>query len=114
MEVIERLFTLLGIFAPAALAFTSVVLGLLSKRLGAVTHMPPYYRWFYVAAALACTAAFFELLYLLSGCTCTPSAGILYDDTFYVFTYSLPLGLSVSISAVAAWKYWGWLLVERT
>ncbi len=113
MKVFESLFQLLGLSAPLAIAITAIVLGLLSKRLGVVTHMPPYYRWFYVAAALACVATFFGLLYVLSGLACLNDDDLLCDETLYILTYSIPLALSLSISTATAWRYWGWLLIER-
>jgi hypothetical protein len=113
MGVIESLFELLGVFAPLAIAVTAVILALLSKRLGDVTHTPPYFRWCYVSAGLACWSAFFQLLFILSKCSCGTESGLLYKESFYVLTYSIPLAVSLVICAAVTWRYWGWLLDER-
>ncbi len=112
MEVIETLLSLLGALAPLAVAVTLLVLGMLSQRLGAVTNTPPYYRWFYVAAALVSVAALFELLYVLS-LNVDDGAGILYDEGFYLLTFSAPMAVGLTVSAIVSWRYWGWLLSER-
>jgi hypothetical protein len=112
MEVLEGLFNLLGVVAPLAIAVTLIVLGLLSQRLGAVTHTPPYYRWFYVAAVLVAAAGFFQILYVLS--VQVEATGLLHEENFYTLTHSAPLALGLTISAVVSWRYWGWLLGERS
>lgn len=110
MEVFGALFSLLGVLAPLAVAVTLVVLGLLSQRLGAVTSMPPYYRWFYVSALLVSVAAFFELLYVLS--VYVDSASAFSGEGFFLLTYGAPFAVGLTISVVISWRYWGWLLSE--
>ena len=111
MEVLEGLLNLLGVAAPVAIAMTLIVLGLLSQRLGAVTHTPPYYQWFYVAAMLVAVAGFFQTLYVLS--IQVGETGLLHEKSFYTLTYSAPLALGLTISVVVSWRYWGWLLSEH-
>ncbi|MBN1286744.1 MAG: hypothetical protein JXB47_15200 [Anaerolineae bacterium] len=113
MSVIEHLLELLGVGAPLAVAVMLVILGLMSKRLGAVTHMPAYYKWLYGAAALACAATFLGLLYILGTFSTGAEAGLFYDEGFYVVAYVVPLAVSLTIGAVVGWRYWGWLLGER-
>ena len=110
MKALEVLLSLLGVAAPFAIAVTLIVLGLLSQRLGAVTGTPPFYRWFYVSSLLVSLAAFFAALNVLSAYT--DGAGILYEEGFYLLTYGAPMVIGMTISAVVAWRYWGWLLGE--
>jgi hypothetical protein len=77
----------------------------LSRRLGAVTKMKPYYRGFYVAMALLLVA-------LLAAVLRQPGAA--GDLSLYVVVYYLPLLLSGIISLAVAYRYWGWLFRERT
>lgn len=81
------------------------IFAMLSKRLGAVTKMKPYYRGFYVAllaVAIAMAAALLR------------HPGASGDGSIYIFTYYLPLILAGVISLVVAYRYWGWLFRERT
>ncbi|MCZ7546544.1 MAG: hypothetical protein M5R40_24825 [Anaerolineae bacterium] len=111
MEILETLLSLSGVLTPIAIAVTLVVLGLLSQRLGAVTNTPPFYRWFYGAAGLVSVAALFGMLHVLS--TRLPGIGLLYQEAFYLLTFSAPIALGLTVSAIVAWRYWGWLLSER-
>ncbi|MBZ0294728.1 MAG: hypothetical protein K8L99_19350, partial [Anaerolineae bacterium] len=53
---------LFGLLGSVALFVMLVVMGLLSKRLGSVTRTPPYYVWFFVAAALIGISALLQML----------------------------------------------------
>lgn len=113
MSVVESLFQLLGVGATLAVGLMLFILGLLSKRLGEVTHTRPYYRWLYGAAALTCIAAFFEFLYILSTFSEGSDTSLLYNKAFYVVTYVIPLAISLTIGAIVSWRYWSWLVIER-
>ena len=94
--------SLTGLVAIMALLY---IFAMLSKRLGAVTKMKPYYRGFYIAmlaVAIAMAAALLR------------QPGAPGDGSTYVFAYYLPLILAGAISLVVAYRYWGWLFRERT
>lgn len=80
------------------------ILATLSRRLGAVTKMKPYYRGFYFAMAGV-------LIAIVSTLLRQPNAQS--DLSIYVFVYYLPLILSGVISLIVAYRYWGWLFRER-
>jgi hypothetical protein len=95
------LSTMLSAVGPASVALALVVAGLLSKRLGAVTKMPPIYRWFYVAAGLLGGSVAARLLSIGGA---TEVLSLIYAATFAV---------GVTIGLVVAWRYWSWLFSER-
>jgi len=80
------------------------ILAALSRRLGAVTKMKPYYRGFYVAMAGVLVAITSMLL---------RQPDTQSNLSIYIFAYYLPLILSGVISLIVAYRYWGWLFRER-
>jgi hypothetical protein len=96
----ETVFILLGSVGPLAICVALVVVGLLSSRLGAVTKMPPYYRWFFVAAGLVLVSVVTRLMLIKQ-----------LDDTLLLI-YNLLLAAGVTLGVVVAWRYWAWLFGE--
>ena len=88
----------------AAVMVVLYILAALSRRLGAVTKMKPYYRGFYAAIAGIAFAIGVAILRQ----PIMPS-----DLSVYLFLFYLPLLLSGIISLVVAFRYWGWLFRER-
>ncbi|GAB1422269.1 hypothetical protein MASR2M15_24920 [Anaerolineales bacterium] len=99
-----QLFALLG---PASIAFTLIILALLSRRLGSVTRAKPYYRIFYLAAFMICMAVFVEFVYIISPDTLSTLR------IFAILVEQLLFAIAITISLVTAWYYWSWLLAER-
>ncbi len=97
----SAVLSLLGAVGPAAITVTLVVIGLLSQRLGAVTRMPPHYRWCYVAAGLVGLSMLGHLV----------SVG--YEDDLLALLTNLFFALGVTLGLVVAWRYWSWLFGER-
>jgi len=102
------LTTPLGIAGLLSIFFMLFILANLSRRLGTVTKMKPYYRGFYVAMGIL-------VLPLIVRMVLSP-AGIqpdyLHSPAFYLFAYHLPFALAIVISCIVAWRYWGWLFRE--
>jgi hypothetical protein len=96
---------LLALLEPLSIGITLVVLGLLSRRLGAQTQAKPYYLGFYSAAALIGVSAAAQLLDALLGVS---DGGVLWVIIADVFPAA-----AVTIGVVFAWRYWSWLLAER-
>jgi hypothetical protein len=82
----ETVFILLGSVGPLAICVALVVVGLLSSRLGAVTKMPPYYRWFFVAAGLVLVSVVTRLMLIKQ-----------LDDTLLLI-YNLLLAAGVTLA----------------
>ena len=99
------LFALVGTFS---IAVALVVLGLLSKRLGQVTRAPRYYRGFFAAAALFIVSLLFRLLNVVQ--SHIPPTD---DPVAVIFYIGLP-AFALTISLMIAWRYWSWLLAERS
>ena len=98
---------LLGLFGPLSVGIALIVIGALSRRLGAQTHAKPYYLGFYAAAALmilSVAAQFFQLILVLPR---YPD-----DPLWLLITEGVP-ALAVTIGVIFAWRYWSWLLAER-
>lgn len=99
------ILTLLSAFAPISVTLVLVVLGELSRRLGAVLKTKPVYRWFYVAAALTFASIIVRLL----------SIGLSTEDfesgnSPLALVYTLSLTAGTLLGAAVAWRYWGWLV----
>jgi hypothetical protein len=99
---------ILSLFGPLGVIVALVVLGLLSRRLGRVTHMFPYYIGFYIAAGLM-TASLLVRVFLIQPGT----ASIVQEHPAILFAYVGLPALSMTLGVVIAWRYWSWLLAER-
>ena len=79
--------------------------------------MPPLYKWFYVAEALAGIALTAHLLqasaYLSNPAAPVKQIWAVTDIAFTLVFYQIPLAIAVTIGFIITWKYWGWLLTER-
>ncbi len=98
---------LLGLLGPLSVGIALVVMGALSRRLGAQTHAKPYFLGFYAAAALMILSVAAQFLYLLLALPHQPD-----DLLWLLLTEGLP-AIAVTIGVIFAWRYWSWLLAER-
>jgi hypothetical protein len=105
--------TLLSPLGIVAVIFLFFILARLSEKLGAVTRMPPYYRWFWIGMGFLGIALIAQLAYISVSLTEQPSHWLLSGSLFYLVTYHVPLAIGVTIGLVVTWRYWGWLLTER-
>lgn len=102
---------LLGLLGPLSICITFVLLGLLSRRLGRVTRTRPFYIGFYIAALLVASSALARALHLGMN---TELVARLQAEELLVLAYSGLMALGVTIAAFVAWRYWSWLLSERS
>lgn len=102
---------LFGLLGPVSIAVALLVMGLLSKRLGSVIRTPRYYIGFFVAAALMAASILARLLNLGRGAA---AAAELHHDPVWVFLYVGLPATAVTLGIVVAWRYWSWLLAERS
>ncbi|HLF25374.1 MAG TPA: hypothetical protein VJG32_03470 [Anaerolineae bacterium] len=93
----------LGVSGLIAVFVLLYIFATLSRRLGAVTKMKAYYRWFYVAMAAVALAI---------GIVVLRQPGL--EDGSVLFIYHLSLLVAGLISLAVAYRYWGWLFQERT
>ncbi|HEX2906867.1 MAG TPA: hypothetical protein VHO69_08410 [Phototrophicaceae bacterium] len=100
-----------GLIGPISLVVALVVIGLLSKRLGRVLRTRQYYVGFFIAAGLMATSVFARILNLGRG---APVAAELNHDPAWVFLYMGLPAIALTLGIVVAWRYWSWLLAERS
>jgi hypothetical protein len=94
-------------------AYMVYIFAVLSRKLGHVTKMQPYYRGFYWAIGLIAVSVAAHSLRLAALATPDLPPGMLNSDGFYLLAYYLPMAAAATISLVVAWRYWGWLFRER-
>lgn len=98
-----NLSELLALVGTAGIGSALLVLGLLSRKLGRVTHAGPYYLGFYMGALLVWIAVFARLVTM--GEPGTSALRVLVHAGFPA------VGLTLGV--IFAWRYWSWLLAER-
>lgn len=106
------LLALAGSLGTAGLVYMLVILGRLSKRIGAVIKMPPLYRWQFVASGLVtfATAVSIIRVAVLADPATAPEWAL--TPALYLWLYHVPLALGASMGLATAWPYWSWLLRE--
>lgn len=99
------LFASVGLFS---IAIALVILGLLSKRLGQVTRAPRYYRGFYFSAALIVASIAYRIINMIQAHIPVPD-----EPNAVLYYIGLP-AFALTLSLIIAWRYWSWLLAERS
>lgn len=94
-----------------AIASALLIMGALSKRLGQVTKAAAYYRGFYVASACVLVGALARLIPASSKLAAPPD---LHENILWVLLYNGAPALGVTLGVIFAWRYWSWLLAERS
>lgn len=99
--------TLLAGLGMGAVALMLVLMGLLSRRLGRVTHAVPHYRLFFIASGLVTVGALARF-----GAFITQTSH-LQTQVEWVLVYNGLPALGLTLAVISAWYYWSWLLAER-
>ena len=108
----EILITPWGPVGLVGLIYATFLYTNLSRRLGSVTKMPPYYRGFLISTALLSMALVAHVERKAAYLSAVPTASFLLSPLFGLIFYHIPLCLGVVIDLVIVWKYWSWLLKE--
>lgn len=82
----------------------------LSRRLGEVNRMPPYYRRFLIGSGFIGISVLAQILRVAAYISCSPEADRLLSPSFALVAFYLPMLIGVFISVLTAWRYWSWLL----
>ena len=109
----DAFLTLLSPIGTISIMFLLYILARLSEKLGAVTRMPPHYRWFWVGIGFLAIAFLSQLIRITVFLTGQTSYLWLNLPIFYLITYYLPMAVGVTIGIAVTWRYWSWLLTER-
>ncbi|MGC9397919.1 MAG: hypothetical protein ACP5HM_02150 [Anaerolineae bacterium] len=108
MNALQILTSHLALPSIIAVLYIGQMLRIFSKRMGEVTKMKPYYRWFNLGNAFVTLSILGYTLYnnaMLGGGPpffTRPFAALLL--------FHLPLALGVIINLSVTLVYWGWLL----
>lgn len=102
---------LMGMPGSLSMFVLFVVLGLLSKRLGSVTKSPPYFIGFFASALLMATSILLQILDARSDISIIDTPD--HDTAMMLIHAGLP-ALALTIALPVAWRYWSWLLAERS
>jgi hypothetical protein len=91
---------------PISIMMMMVTLGMLSRKLGRVTHAKPLYWGFFGAALVVALGTIVRLFCIINTIPQDQHAqwGIVYNGLF---------AIGVTIGLGGAWRYWSWLLAER-
>jgi hypothetical protein len=101
-------FGLVGLFS---LVVMLILFGLLSKRMARATKTPSYYIGFYVAAFFLSIGVFVRLIYLTGPLALSADMN---DNIGWVLLYNGAPALGLTLGVIFSWRYWSWLLAERS
>jgi hypothetical protein len=96
-----------------AIVYLLYIFAILSRKLGAVTKMKPYYRWLYVALALVLVALVCEWIVLMLRTVPQTAPEWLLSAWFYFAGHTVPLVVAAVLALVIVLRYWGWLFREH-
>lgn len=111
MLVLDWAGVLFGLLGLVSLNAALVLLGLLSKRMALATRTPAYYNGFYVATFFVSIGIVVRLINLTS--VLAPKSDMQHNIV-WVLLYNGAPALGVTLGVVFAWRYWSWLLAERS
>lgn len=108
---VEFVFTPLAPLGLVALIAAVYLYANLSRRLGAVTKMPPYYRWFLPGGVLMALALTVWVIQRAASLSCLETVAPLATPLFGLLFFHIPLLIGVGINVAVVWRYWSWLLL---
>ncbi len=111
MKDLEILTSHLGTALFLAVLYLCWLLRILSRRMGEVTRMPPYYRFFDIGNILLLIATLSYILVCSASLSQKPA--LLLAPMFLFWSFYMPLALGVGINLTITLVYWGWLARER-
>ena len=102
-----------ALVASLAIVYVLYIFAILSRKLGAVTKMKPYYRWLYVALVLVIVSLVCEWLILTLQSVPHMAPELILSDWFYLIGHTVPLVVATVLALVIVLRYWGWLFREH-
>ena len=106
----EVLLSPLGPMGLIGLLFVLDVYYNLSRRLGEVNRMPPYYRRFLIGSGFVVVALIAQVIRVAAHISCDLRVSFILSPHFGLIAFHIPLLIGISISVLTAWRYWSWLL----
>ncbi len=111
--MIRILTTPLGPVSLVAILYATIIYISLSRKLGTVTKMGPYYRGFVVSLAFISLALMTYVMRNSAFLAQKPYTDWLLAPSFGLAFFHVPLFIGVGINVVLIWHYWSWLLYEK-
>jgi hypothetical protein len=102
-----------ALVASLAIVYLLYIFAILSRKLGAVTKMKPYYRWYYVALALVLVSLVCEWIVLTLRTVPHVAPELILSDWFYLIGRAVPLAVATVLALITVLRYWGWLFREH-
>ncbi len=99
--------------ASIAIIYLLYMFATLSRKLGAVTKMKPYYRWLYVALILVMASLACQWIVLSVQTMPAAASDLILSEWFSLLGYTLPLLIAAVLALVIVLRYWGWLFREQ-
>jgi hypothetical protein len=101
------------LLAYGALVYLLYIFAMLSRKLGAVTKMKPYYRWLYVASVLVIVALAGKWLVWNGQTAPQTTPDLILSEWFYLVGHTVPLAVAAVLALITVLRYWGWLFREH-
>lgn len=98
-----------SLLGPLGMIMALVALALISRRLGHVTRMRPYYLGGFIAAGLMLASLITRIALMLPG-----AAVFIHAHPALAFAYVGLPAVAMTLGVFVAWRYWSWLLAERS
>lgn len=111
MKDLEILTSHLGMALLIGMLYLSWLLRTLSRRMGEVTRMRPYFRGFDLGNGLILIATLSYILICSAALSQQPAAFL--TPTFQLIAFYIPLTLGLVLNLGITLFYWGWLITER-
>ncbi len=105
--------TSMGAVGLLAVAYLGLLFANFSRRLGVVTKVADYYRWFQVANGLVVLAAASQVVRGTAALAPQLAPPVLLKDWFALVSFHIPLVIGVTLDLVLVWYYWRWILKEK-
>ncbi len=102
-----------ALVASTAIVYLLYMFAILSRKLGAVTKMKPYYRWLYGALALVIISLVGEWIVLSPQAALQTVPDFIVSEWFYLLGHTIPLVAAAVLALVVVLRYWGWLFREH-
>ena len=105
--------TPLGPVGLLAVVYLALLFANLSRRLCAVTKVPDYHRWFFVAGAFVALAAMSQVVRGIASLAPDLAYPILLDSRFSLASFHIPLAIGATLFLALVLYYWRWILREK-
>jgi hypothetical protein len=102
-----------ALVASIAIVYLLYIFATLSRKLGAVRKMKPYYRWLYVALVLILVSLACEWIVLMLRTVPQTAPDLILSEWFYLLGHKVPLLVAAVLALTVVLHYWGWLFREN-